>query len=173
MNPEIHPWFRPVIPQIGESDPSIIGLFLTLDGQLHDYRAAVIKLRQARENRLVKQEALEVYQRTYAGQAAKMDDVTPWGEASQALRVATRNVERAALLATIDFASCHKTLDELEAALSAVIRAGKQTNLGVRPCRKPVRTDPRHPTTRLCPVTPSMRSGCRSNTGWRIMISCG
>ncbi len=122
--PAIHEWFLPVIPQIAESDASIIGLFLVLDRGLYNLRKAVKSLREAREELTAKREALEGYQRTYAHEAAEMDDVTAWGEARQALNVATQNAERAARFATTVYTSCHKTLDELEAALSAVMGTG-------------------------------------------------
>jgi len=91
--PEIHPWFHRVIPQIAESDLSIIGLFLTLDRQLHNYRAA----------------------------AEETGEITAWEDASQAARVATQNAERAANFATIIYSGCHKTLDALEQALRPVL----------------------------------------------------
>jgi len=100
--PQIHPWFHRVIPQIAESDPLIIGLFLTLDRQLHDYRAAAQKLHQAR----------------VAPIAAS------FGASPEQTRVATERADGAANAAKIAYSECHKTLDDLEKALGAVLSGG-------------------------------------------------
>jgi len=95
--PEIHPWFLPVIPQIAESDPLIIGLFLTLDRGLHNYRASL--------NRL------------YGAKGVPIGG--DFGEKQKQVRM--EGAKTATNDATSLYNECHKTLNDLENALGAVL----------------------------------------------------
>jgi len=51
--PSVHPRFHTVIPQVAESDAGIVGLFLVLDRDLHNYRVELDALGAARQVYLV------------------------------------------------------------------------------------------------------------------------
>lgn len=118
--PQVHEWFRPVIPQSAESDPAIVGLFLELDRDLHNYGGYLQLLRSAQADQTEKEATLKTYERTYEETGTAMSEVMEWREAAVAVPVAKANLEGATHLAVVTHKGCHSTLDALERALMAV-----------------------------------------------------
>ncbi len=117
--PQVHPWFRPIVPQIAQTDAAIVGLFLQLDRDLHNYRVSARRLSKARrelDEKRVAREGLKDF-----GESAEGKDVTAWGNAEQDVRVAEMNVETALGQAAVTYRGASTTLDQLETALDKVV----------------------------------------------------
>src|SRR5205807_4034317 len=102
--PQVHRWLEPVIPRVAESDPAVVGLFLRLDRDLHNYRVTVRRVEQARRD-LADKERIKA--------AARAHELTPSLEAQQALKVADENVGRRLTDAELAYQACHRELERL------------------------------------------------------------
>lgn len=119
MVPSIHPWMQPIIPEVSDADPQIVGLFLTLDRDLLNC-ATVHKELAAAQDALAKVEKeLEVHQGVYKNSGTDPTTLHRWGELQHAIKTADQNVDRVLRLATSMYGKCHKDLDALEMRLNA------------------------------------------------------
>ncbi len=119
--PRVHRWLEPLIPQIAEADPTVVGLFLRLDRDLHNYGAGCTLVKQVQKELTTTQETLGTFTNMYKSAAATMDEVTPWAEADRDVHRAEDRVQKALDATTIAFHRCHDTLDEIRQALQATL----------------------------------------------------
>jgi len=120
MTPEIHEWFHSVIPQIAESDPAILGSFLTLDRHLFNYRDRVRILVLSQE---AVRESRETLGRWISANpnAVAMDAVMVRQKAEYDVRLTEANLDAAKAMAITLYRACHATLDSLTRQLRSVL----------------------------------------------------
>ncbi len=116
--PQIHRWFPPIIPQIAGADAAIVGKLLALDHDLHNYKAFVRQLREAQDRFGKAQQTMVDLHVQYPTPGAVPILEQKVGDEIMAART---NLEKVTERVTATYKECHKTLDDLERALGAVI----------------------------------------------------
>lgn len=116
--PTVHRWLAPLIPQIGHTNAAVVGFFLRLERELHNYRLAARDVGRAQRQLVEKQEAL-------AAVDGRQDlaEMAKWGEVSAAVAAAENDVISKNGRADVLVRVCHGTLDRIEEALDKVERA--------------------------------------------------
>lgn len=118
--PEVHSWVRPVIPEVAEADPTIVGLFLDLERDLHNYRGGLKELRDAQTVHQEQCDSLARWHRSHPGTVGMGLVVERQGVENQ-IELAKLKLEGATQFATNIYKACHEDLDRLEPALRQLL----------------------------------------------------
>jgi hypothetical protein len=116
--PSIHPWVHEVIPRLGRTDPTVVGLFMALGRHLRDLDRSFQSVLDARQElELVKKELTRTEEMAHEppekfGSTAQIIAAN-FAEARRKASVASENADRTLRMAAILYKQCHRDLDTM------------------------------------------------------------
>ncbi len=126
--PTVHAWMHPIIPAVAQLDAAIVGLFLKLDRDLHNYDVASRQLRvceiKATEARETAERVDRICERRDENLAIDLEaELSDQFAAKHAVDVTKHNEKHALQIARITYRGAHRTLDEIQERLGTIVAA--------------------------------------------------